>query len=41
VVWCRGGVPLPLLQANITLNLKQSCFPDDGHKDARNILRIF
>jgi hypothetical protein len=27
----------PVLQANTTCSLKQSCSPDDGHNDARNI----
>jgi len=34
-------VLLPLLQANTTRSLKQSCSSDDGHNDARNMLRIF
>jgi hypothetical protein len=28
-------------QANTTCNLKQSCSPDDGHNDARNMLRVY
>jgi len=30
----------PVLQANTTRGIKQSCPPDDGHNDARNILRV-
>jgi len=31
----------PLLQANTTHSLKLCCSPDDGHNNARNMLRIF
>jgi len=34
-------VLVPLLQTNTTRSLKQSCSRDDGHNDARNMLRIF
>jgi hypothetical protein len=31
----------PVLQANTTRVRKQSCSPDDGHSDARNMLRVY
>jgi len=30
----------PVLQANTTRGNKQSCSPDDGYNDARNMLRV-
>jgi len=29
-----------VLQANTTRGIKHSCSPDDGHNDARNMLRV-
>ena len=31
----------PVLQANTTHGIKQSCSPADGHNDTQNMLRVF
>ena len=32
--------PQPAQPGNTTCGIKQSCSPDDGHNDARNMLRV-
>jgi len=47
VVWSRDAACVPAPhdpgqhnQANTTRGNKQSCSPDDGHSEARNMLRV-